>query len=335
MAPPTTLSLARTLAAVLVVACMLPPTAAQQLNTAPVIGILSVPLDGAELPCITATQPPSNYPQDGAAASCFTAFYSKWIESAGARVVVIPYNANTTTLDALFASINGILFTGGGVPLFFNTTYLSTAQYLFDKVLAANKAGDYFPLHGTCMGFQTISILAAHNESVLALNAFDSENISWPLAFTDAAWESRVIGDAPAFVQTTFASTNSTLNLHHDGVPPSAYTENPRMQSLLTMLATNVDRRGRPFVSMWEGKGVPITATQFHPERPIFEWVNNIGINHAPDVVLANRYLADFFVEQARHSTHVFNPSLSVYSIYSYAATLVHNGDAGEQRCRR
>ena len=177
-----------------------------QINDYPIIGILSVPLDSAEVPCATVNAPP-HLLREGTAPSCFSSFYVQWVESAGARAIVIPYNANHSTLDRLFASVNGLLFTGGGTDLFFNGTYLQTADYLFQKVLAANRGGDFFPLHGTCMGMQTISILAARNESVLSLHAFNSENISWPLNFTEAAYTSRVIGEAPEFVVTTFAST--------------------------------------------------------------------------------------------------------------------------------
>ena len=68
-------------------------------------------------------------------------------------------------------------------------------------------------------------------------------------------------------------------------------------------------------------------ATQFHPERPIFEWRPNIGINHAFDVIVANRYLADFFVNDARRNGHVFarGAGLEQYSMYGY--TTVAEGD--------
>jgi gamma-glutamyl hydrolase len=40
------------------------------------------------------------------------ASYVKWIESAGARVVPIPYDADKKTLKHLFESINGLLLPG-------------------------------------------------------------------------------------------------------------------------------------------------------------------------------------------------------------------------------
>jgi len=41
------------------------------------------------------------------------ASYVKWIESAGALVVPIHWDASYEELDNLFNSVNGMLFTGG------------------------------------------------------------------------------------------------------------------------------------------------------------------------------------------------------------------------------
>ena len=82
----------------------------------PVIGILSVPVVAGG--CTTAfgddtVQDPST---KVASTSCFDDVYVKWVESAGARVVPVRYDSTPAELDHLFDSLNGVLFTGGGVP---------------------------------------------------------------------------------------------------------------------------------------------------------------------------------------------------------------------------
>ena len=74
-------------------------------NLFPTIGILSVPVEPGDTPCDTAS----------AGASCFTTFYLHWVQSAGARAIILPVGATNATLDALLDSVNGVLFTGGGV----------------------------------------------------------------------------------------------------------------------------------------------------------------------------------------------------------------------------
>lgn len=60
------------------------------LNNSPVIGILTIPSDDDY------TQyPSSKY-------SYFAASYVKYVESSGARVLPIPYEADETTLEAYF-----------------------------------------------------------------------------------------------------------------------------------------------------------------------------------------------------------------------------------------
>ena len=50
-----------------------------------------------------------------------------------------------------------------------------TTNKLFHMVKAKNDKGTHLPLWGTCMGFQLLHILAADDEGVLELEAFDSE----------------------------------------------------------------------------------------------------------------------------------------------------------------
>lgn len=101
---------------------------AHSYNNRPIIGILTEPWEHEE------------YADRGG--EYIAASYVKFMESAGARVVPISYKWNSTTLDLVFNSVNGILFPGGGVDLNFGTPYLTTLKYLFDKTKAVNDAGN-------------------------------------------------------------------------------------------------------------------------------------------------------------------------------------------------
>ncbi|CAE8639693.1 unnamed protein product, partial [Polarella glacialis] len=82
-----------------------------------------------------------------------------------ARAVGIPYNAleaNREVLEKLLESLDGVLFSGGGVNLSdTGSAYFRTGSFIFDWVKRTNDAGRYFPLRGHCMGFQFLSILGA------------------------------------------------------------------------------------------------------------------------------------------------------------------------------
>ena len=98
------------------------------------------------------------------------------------------------------------------------------------------------------------------------------------------------------------------------------------------MLATNVDRKGKEFCSVIEGKNMPVYGTQFHPEKNNFEWNGEWAFPHSANAVAVSQYFANWFVAQARKSQHAF-PSVAdeqAYSIYNYSPVFSGLGDKSE-----
>ena len=197
---------------------------------------------------------------------------------------------------------------GGG------STFPSTAQYIFDKTVEANKQGDYSPLWGTCMGFQWLLLAASKNEISLdpPSGQMDAYNLSIPLNFTNAAQESKLFSSAPTEILKILATGNVTMNNHHYGIYPSHFYETQALTSQFKVLSTNKDRQGVEFVSTIESYNYPIFGSQWHPEKNAFEWgetngIPNEAINHSPEAVLIAQYTANFFVQQARYSNHKYN----------------------------
>jgi gamma-glutamyl hydrolase len=301
----------------------------QPLNNRPIIGIVNEPIVSSNL-VMTATvqQLVSEGRLDTSnRLAYFSADYVKWFESGGARVAPIQYDASHAELDALFDSISALHFTGGGESLGANTTYFQTAQYLFNKAIQANRNGDYFPVFGTCQGLQLLSILVAEDHSVLEEGVFDSENLPLALDFTPEAKSSILFGNAPASVWNTLGTKNVTQNLHVSGVAPATYATNEKLASFFNVLSTNVDRKGRPFVSTIEGKTMPVFATQWHPERSVFEWDLQEIMPHTGDAIAAMNYLTRQYVDRARYNHHKFpNPEIEQASlIYQFTPTYTGN----------
>ena len=236
----------------------------------PIIGVLSVP----DPPCVTYFAEMQQEQQEhhqhgqfqaaGVPLSCFASFYPDWLHTAGARIAPIPYTANATRLAELFAGISGLVFTGGGADISSNSgsdhgQYFFAAKTLWELALTANEKGDYFPIWGTCLGFQTVSVLASGNRSLLS--PFKGvDGVSLPLSLTAAAKASRLLGHAPSRVLETLAKDESTVNLHHWGVAPAAYHENPKLASFFQQLSTNVDTD----VSIPETNRLRYCSLRFH-----------------------------------------------------------------------
>ena len=46
-------------------------------------------------------------------------------------------------------------------------------------------------------------------------------------------------------------------------------------------------------------------GVQFHPEKQIYEWYDDVGLNHEWESIQMNRYFADTFVKQTREQSNV------------------------------
>lgn len=277
----------------------------------PVIGIL--------------TQP---YKQDPSK-QYIVASYVKFVEAAGAIAVPIFYNDTREALQNLFFSLNGLLFTGGGLVLSETTEYFRTAQFLWNLTLQAYAQGNYFPLWGTCQGMELFHILAAQqsNDSRI-LQSFDAWDMSIPVQFTGQ--ENRMFGTQQQQIVQDLQNLPITMHYHHLGTNPATYTEFPALQKFFTIIATDLDRQGKPFVSIMEAKTLPIYATQFHPEWPIFEWDPESAVSHTAQAIRANSYFASFFINEARKNTQSMDQTQTLsLCMDNYQATfsLQMNGD--------
>jgi len=282
-------------------------------NDWPIIGVFTQPSSSTEGNC-------------NGKCLYLAASYVKYLEAAGARVVPVNYYATNAEIDNLVGSLNGFFFPGGG------SSFPSSAQYLFDKVVAANKNGNFLPLWGTCMGFQWLLIAASKNSNILdpKNGQMDSYNLSIPLDFVSGsiATQSKLFGSAPSDIVDILATQNVTMNNHHYGIFTEHFQSTTSLSSFFRLISTNKDRQGVEFVSTIESFDYPIFGSQWHPEKNGFEWgktngIPNEAINHSPPSIAIAQYTADFFVQQARQNTQAYSNAAAEDAalIENYAAS--------------
>ena len=240
------------------------------------------------------------------------ASYVKWIESGGAIAIPIPYDADADLIHEIFGQINGILFPGGSAPL------PDSVRYIWDLALESNRNGEYFPVWGTCLGFEyLISLTATGGEGALAID-FRSNNVSLPLIFPS---EEDVINSNGIYslqsqlyssdaLRESVSTHNITMNNHRKGIHPEKFVDNEGLTSFFRIISTNFDLDGKQFVSTIESNLYPIYGVQYHPEKNNFEYGTQPGstipyeaISHTEEAVALSIHLATFFVNKVRRST--------------------------------
>ncbi|XP_024126772.1 zgc:171566 [Oryzias melastigma] len=283
-----------------VLACA--PGRSQQLNDRPIIGVLAQ----------------ENLPYDAFArgSSYIAASYVKYLESAGARVAPVRINLTDEEYTKIFQSINGLLLPGGDVDI--QTSQFSrVAKIFYTLAIRANDAGDYFPIWGTCQGFQQLTVLTA-NKNLLTLT--DTKAVSMPLKFTTAAKSSRLFRSFPKDLLQSLANENITSNFHSWSLSVQNYTKNAKLKRFYRVLSTNSDGK-REFISTIEANRYPFYAVQWHPEKSPFEWIDKAGMVHSFPAIRASLYTASFFVSEAKKSQHRFSSAAEEEKalIYNYS----------------
>merc|ERR1712130_322512 len=103
--------------------------------------------------------------------SYIAASYVKWLEAAGAQVVPviisIDDNEDLTEYFQVFAGVNGLLIPGGATSIF-HSGYADASNAFFQMAKEANLAGDFFPIWGTCLGFEMMVLMANEGKSYRA-----------------------------------------------------------------------------------------------------------------------------------------------------------------------
>lgn len=77
-----------------------------------------------------------------------------------------------------------VLFPGGATYFNQSDGYADAGQHIYEIAQEMNDAGDYFPIFGTCLGFELLIILASgRGEPENRIRCYSYSNI--PLNFTD------------------------------------------------------------------------------------------------------------------------------------------------------
>ena len=277
----------------------------------PIVGILSLPL--------TEDFRKAHHMEDMNASAIIPASYVKWLQSAGAQVVVIPHFWPAERIEGLVSKLSGVLFTGGDYG---DVEWNRTTAWIVNEAIRRNSTSDKLAVWGTCLGFERIVQVASQDDhgAVVAAKLVDASiPVEW------APIESDFFAYMGHSYLEKFSRNNIAYNFHVWGVTPDSWAAHSNRLDPLFNIVGMHQNGNLSFVAMIEGKNsLPIWGVQFHPEKALFEWSPALHYPHSETAVLANRKIADFFVEQVRHISKKSHARFdnfqdeSQYAVYNY-----------------
>ena len=240
--------------------------------------------------------------------------YVKYIEMSGARVVPISLNRTHEEIYWLLRKLNGVFFTGGDYPFWVNSSmspvltpeYAEIGCYIIEQVKKINDEGIFFPLWGTCLGFELIHV-CAHNDFETIGDFHGEPAYTTTNKFTDYAKSSAIFtyrSDGMEILEI-FENRNVSLLGHRFGVSPLSYERFDNLKNEFEIVSIMHDRSGSPFLAMIEGKKYPIFGCQFHPEKNMFEFTKTV-YPHDESASRSSTYLSNFIVSLGRKNNNTF-----------------------------
>jgi gamma-glutamyl hydrolase len=216
-----------------------------------------------------------------------------------AITIPIPYDASPELLDELFTQINGLLLPGG-----WNGYMPPSVPYLLDKIVESNENGVYFPVWGTCLGYEFLIKYIGGIDAIQT--GFDLYNTSIPLESVHI----QELYDNPTIYEIV-TNLPVTLNNHQLGIEPDHFLSNPKLTARWNITSINYDVNDRPFVSSIEPihpMEFPFYGVQYHPEKNAYEnttypdtRIPYENIDHTPEGIEFSYYMSNFFIEKVRY----------------------------------
>ncbi|XP_057306280.1 gamma-glutamyl hydrolase-like [Hydractinia symbiolongicarpus] len=255
-----------------------------------------------------------------------SAGYVKFIEMSGGRVVPILPEMTDEEVKHIFNSVNGLLFPGGEISLN-GSGYHIMVNKLLELAVKANEDGVVFPVLGICRGMQALIVHDAE-EGLFSLTLTNSSNYTATVRWnTQELKNSSFLSSIPEKMMQESETYPITSHFHKYGVTPGFLKSSSKLNKLYRVLATSLDRDGKEFISILEGKTFPFYGVQFHPEKTMFEWAETMTIPHSSKAIRFGQFIGNSYMDQVRRNTrHFHNSSIErEYVIENYRSLRADN----------
>jgi gamma-glutamyl hydrolase len=283
------------------------------------IGIVTVPL--------SKTRPDKTY------SSYLPNSYVKWLEMSGAKVAPIQFNISNDMLLSTLSQLNGVVFPGGSVDRIsgdYYKKYIETYKHIYNYAKKQTDNGIYYPLWSTCLGFEFMILMEKHtNEEIhdyytqnIIIHKTNATRYNVPLNLSTLHNKYNLLLNN-FFSEFSYNdiikySSECLLYMNHEyGYPITGDFLDE--YNFFDILLTNKDKDGVEYISAIKHKKYPFYGVQFHPEKPVFEWLDET-INHKETAIEFSYKLSTMFHKEClKNKNTLADESLLIYYYTLYS----------------
>lgn len=252
------------------------------------------------------------------------ATYVKFVEAAGGRVVPLFTDQSDEYYKNMLSRINGVLLPGGSQDTT-NSSFTRATRIVYEHSISSMQNGKYFPVWGTCQGFEVLSYITAGSNPLSPCKTSDyGRPIKFSMAY-EVFWRTRLFKYLSRQQHADMQSENVVYHWHVQCLLKNDFLNTAKLNGFYRMMASNVDELGKEFVDIIEARDYPIYATMFHPEEVMFSFeikpkAGHTAVPHSVRAERTSQYFANFFVDECRKNINTFEPELlRKLIIYNYA----------------
>lgn len=269
--------------------------------------------------------------------SFFPASYAKWLKVNGVQVVPLDIFAPLDEQAEILRAADGLLLTGGAVPLYKPETlieldpgvssivrvrefsfYTRKVRELTRLAKQINKDGRVFPVWTTCLGFEGLIL----GEANLTIGLSNVGNANFPSSVRLLDRENELIKFFAASEAAAMERENLFYFNHEHAFFVSQFAENEQLQKKYEVVAEAFSRedtdRSSPIVAIIASRRYPIYGVQFHPEKNQFE--SKVAVDRSPATLSLLGKFSQFFCDKLAGSSpsslDFLSQKLTEYNLY-------------------
>ena len=143
---------------------------------------------------------------------------------------------------------------------------------MLKHAIDSNDKGDFFPVWGTCLGFEFLANITAQEQDKV-LEVIEASKVSLPIKYLKHPLETQMFCQMGEQNAAELTKGEYLINMHRFGVSVETFERDPKLREFWDVTSTSMapgagdGRGGREFVASMEAKKYPIMATMFHSEK--------------------------------------------------------------------